>query len=495
MDQKTSTNSIFIFIFGFLLAVFVSSLIFVSPLTGLLVLFVGIFLLIADKIQNKSIDGAVLLLSLLLISFGLGVLRYSIKDFYQPITPNLRGVVISEPEQRDNSTRFVLKTDNSQKVLINTDFYSALRYGDRVEVSGKLEEPGIIKDKNGGRPFDYGKYLSKDDIYHTMSFAKVVIVSSGHGSFIRAALIRVKNSYVSKIRDILPESEANLLAGFTILGKASLSRETIDTFRRAGVVHIVVLSGYHVALIIMFLLWFFKSIFLRVNLGLRSTHIMTILSLLAFVLMAGVSASILRATIMALVALGGKFIRRPYNARRALLSAAFILILFNPKILVFDVSFQLSFLATLGIIYLSPIVDTYFAKLISAKWGLRNLLAITVAAQVAVSPLLLYQMGNVSIVSLVSNILILPVVPFAMIIGFFATVLAFFSVIMALPLTYVAYLLLAWILSISSILGDLPFALFSISLVPIWAIALMYLAIIIFVARWRNYLPQFASSN
>src|SRR5690606_33955331 len=131
-------------------------------------------------------------------------------------------------------------------------------YGDRVEVSGRLSEPGVIDD-GVRRPFDYAAYLAKDDIYYTMSFASVEVVSRGEGSRLRSALLDIKQGYINKAREILPEPRSSLLAGFTIAGRSALSQDVVENFRRVGVIHIVVLSGYHVTLVTLFLFWIFGA--------------------------------------------------------------------------------------------------------------------------------------------------------------------------------------------------------------------------------------------
>src|SRR3989338_901013 len=167
-SQNIGTNSILVFIWSFIFAIFVSSFFSIPPLISIFIILVGTAILVVDKCS--------LFLSIVLISFGLGILRYDIKDFHEEVTPVSSGVVITEPEQKENTTRFVMLADNGEKVLVSTDLYSEVKYGDRVEVKGKLQTLGIIDD-GVGRPFDYGKYLSKDDIYFTMSFAEVTIVS------------------------------------------------------------------------------------------------------------------------------------------------------------------------------------------------------------------------------------------------------------------------------------------------------------------------------
>ena len=485
MDQKTNTNSIFIFIFGFLSGVFVSSFIFLAPLISTLIIFISGTILISEKILNKSIGKEVLFLSLIFLSFGLGAFRYSIKDFHEILIPDSTGIVINEPEQKENSASFVLRADNGEKVLINTDLYSSVQYGDRVEVNGKLQEPGIINEDEN-RPFDYGKYLSKDDIYFTMKFAKVDIISHGHGNFIKNALFKLKHSFIGKIREILAEPQSSLLAGLIVAGKDAMPKDILEEFRRAGVIHIVVLSGYNITIIAEFMRKIFENFFIwaKIGAGPKTAASASIIGIILFVLMTGAEATVVRAALMVLVVIAAKLFGRAYSAPRALMVVAFLMVLHNPKILVSDPSFQLSFLATCGLIYLSPIFEKLLSQL---SWAsMRILLATTLATQITVLPFLIYSMGDVSLVSLPANILILLFIPITMLVGFTAALVAYFSSVVAWPLSYVTHLLLSWILGVSNYLGNLSFASISVPLFPFWIVVIIYLIIFIFVRRWQN---------
>lgn len=454
-------------------AVLVSSFIFISPLVALLIVIVGIAILLPER--NKE----VVLLSVVLISFGLGALRYSVKDFHEPITPTSTGIVVSDPEDRENFRRFVYKSDNGEKVLVNGPLYSEVAYGDSVKVSGKLERPGVIEDENEGRDFDYGKYLAKDDIYHTLSFAEVEIVSSGHGNPIKATLFKIKRSFVAKTKEILSEPYAALLSGLIVSGKTSMPKDLLEEFRRAGVIHIIVLSGFNIMIIADFLR--------RIS---RSNKI-ALLGIFLFVIMTGAEASIVRAAIMATIGMGATLFGRKYNASRALIFAAFLMVVHNPKILVFDPSFQLSFLATLGLIYFMQPVQNRL-KWVCERWGIREILAQTLATQLMVLPLLIYSMGDVSLVSIPANILTLIVVPYTMLIGFLAT-LTSYSILLT-PITWLlafaSHLLLSWIFLVSHTLSSLSFASITIPPISIWLILLVY-AVFVALIKFPSTLFQF----
>src|SRR3990167_2022955 len=444
MGREINTNSVFVFIFGFISGILVSSFIFVPPILGVLIIFLGLVIFLVEKVWKQKVIKEVLFLSLAVLSFGLGILRYSIKDFHESLTPSSIGVVINEPEQRENTTRFILLADNGEKVLVNTDLYSPVQYGDKVEVGGKLQEPGIIDNEDGGRSFDYASYLFK-----------------------------IKRSFVQQTKEILTEPYAGLLSGLIVSGKEAMPKDMLEEFRRAGVIHIVVLSGFNLTVIAAFMKMIFRSVRFSV------------VGIILFVIMTGAQATVVRAAIMVLTVILAKRLGRNFSAPRALLVAAFLMLLHNPKILVFDPSFQLSFLATCGLIFVTPIVEKYLSR-VPEKWGLRTTTATTLATQMTVLPLLIYSIGDFSLVSLPSNILILFVIPATMLVGFIATVIAYVSTILALPFTYMAYLLLAWILGVSHYLGNLSFA--SIALPPVswWLVVLVYFAIIIFVRRSQN---------
>jgi len=501
-DPSQSTNNIFLFLSCFILAVFISSLHFIPPLVGVFIILLGFAVLVGNKIVERVVTREVLLIFLALLSFGLGVLRYDVKDFHIPELffetqvgekISFQGIVVSEPEKKNETTRFVVSS-LKEKILVSTDIYSAVQYGDRVVVSGKLKVPEEIEGEDG-RTFNYPEYLAKDGIYYTTSFARVEIVSSGHGNVLKHFLYDIKHSLVGKMRNILAEPESSLLAGLVVSGKDALPIGIIDEFRRSGIVHIVVLSGYNITIIADFIRKFFAQVFLKLRFfgllgafagkGPQIAAGASILGVLGFIFMTGAEATVVRAGIMVLVVIVAKLFGRQYSQSRALVSAAFLMILENPKILVFDTSFQLSFLATLALIYVSPVVEKYL-MCIPNKIGERTMLSTTIATQIVVLPYLVYIMGNFSLVSLPANILVLLVIPITMLAGFTASLLAYVSTALAWPFSYVSHLLLAWILGVSHILGNLHFSAINVQAFPFWITLIVYLVLFIIWKRLRN---------
>ncbi len=172
--------------------------------------------------------------------------------------------------------------------------------------------------------------------------------------------------------------------------------------------------------------------------------------------MTGASETAVRATLMALVVLLAKALYRPAEGLRILLVVAAAMAIWNPYLVLFDLSYQLSVLATLGLVTLSHRIEPYLVRL--RYKSLIEIVSTTLATQVAVLPLLIISIGQVSIVSLLSNILILLVVPYAMLTGFVAAVVALLSPTLAFPFSTVAYMLLTYIIRVSEFLGSLPYA-------------------------------------
>jgi competence protein ComEC len=500
---KLFSKAVLVFIFSFIFGILVSSFYFLSPLFAIFIIFMGISIISVEKILNGSVYGPIIFISIIFIASGLGILRYAVKDFHESnlfFSSNIgqavefEGIVVTEPEFRENTTRFVVSSLD-EKILVSDGLYSEVSYGDLVSVKGRLNKPGVIDD-GIRRAFDYGAYLSREDIYYTLSFAKVEIVSKGHGNLVKAGLFKIKHALVERMRIILPEPESSLLAGLVVAGKGAMPKDILEEFRRAGIIHIVVLSGYNVTIIAVFITKFFEAILMRIPRiverlrvsGPRLAAGFSIAGILLFVLMTGGEATVVRASIMALAVILAKVVGGNYSAPRALLIAAFVMVVINPKVLVFDPSFELSFLATCGLIWLAPIFEKWLVK-IPEFLGFRAMLATTIATQTAVLPFLVWSMGDVSLVSLPANVLVLLFIPAAMGFGFMATLLSFVSPIIALPVSFIAHLILVWILGVSSVLGNLSFASITVSQFPFWVVVLIYIGMIILTKRHQNFSP------
>ncbi len=421
----------------------------------------------------------VLLIGLLFFGFVLGGVRVlpelvpqTALDSFLGKEIALTGKIVEEIDVRETHVRFILKTEEA-KVLVTADKFIEINFGDIVSATGNLSKPEAFT-TDTGRVFAYDKFLAKDNVHYMLSFSDVEVLSSG-GVSVRGFLFSIKNFFLKNITQSLPEPQSALGGGITVGAKRSLGDDLLHAFQVTGLIHIVVLSGYNVTIIaeaIMRTLHFLPK---RVALSLGAG------SIGLFVFMVGAGATIVRAGIMAVLALIARATGRTYALTRALLLAGIAMLILNPLILVYDPSFQLSFIATLGLIHIAPEIEKYIPW-VSKKFGLREIIGATIGTQIAVFPLLLYLTGLLSLSSLPLHILVLPIIPLAMFFTLVAGIVGSIpgvGVILSLP----AYMTLSYVLILVDIIAGIPGSAVTLPVFPIWVTALMYGAIIWFFVR------------
>ncbi|MEK7208823.1 MAG: ComEC/Rec2 family competence protein [Patescibacteria group bacterium] len=391
--------------------------------------------------------------ALFFLFVGLGVIRFEFKDQsefaaalnWRDSTATLTGLIVSEPEERDERTRLVFQPDNWPiKILLLASPFPEFNYGDRLKISGRLLKIKNFQAEDTGRIVAYADYLAAAEIYYEMFEPKINLIAARQGWWWQEKLFDWKKVLLTRLAATVPEPETSLLAGLTVGARRSLGADWTEKFRRAGLLHLVVLSGYNLSIVAAAIL---------AGLGFLSKRIRLLVAALAvvlFTLMVGAGPATIRACLMALIALLAQATGRRYLAGWALGAAGFLMLLVNPKVLVFDPGFQLSFLATAGLIYLAPPLAARL-KFITAKLGLRDLVAITLAAQVAVLPWFLYHGATLPLLALPANLLVLPLVPAAMFFGF----LTMLAGPLLPPLAWSAWFLADYILVIAKFFSGL----------------------------------------
>jgi len=362
-----------------------------------------------------------------------------------------------------------------EKIRIAADRFGNWRYGDRIMARGTLLRPEKFEGAPG-KFFDYPGYLSARGIYFEIKRATVSLASRGEGNPVLSALYSFKEKFLGNLSRVIPEPEQSLLAGIIVGAKESLGKDLLDDFRKVGLIHIVVLSGYNVTIVADSIVKFFSFLPRAYGSVLASSGI------IFFAALVGGGATVIRASIMALLVVFARYLGRIYDVTTALVLAGFIMLIQNPKILVFDPSFQLSFLATVGLIYFSPFVERY-VRFLPERFGARDIARATLATQIFVTPFLVYLTGSVSLVSLPANIISLAVVPSIMFLGFLGGALGFISHVLVIPFGYIATAFLSYILFVTEKFSALPFASYTLPSVPVAVPILCYAALSLLLAR------------
>ncbi len=330
------------------------------------------------------------------------------------------------------------------QLLVRTELGQQWRYGDRVALTGYLHSPG--QDSNDS----YRQYLAHQGVYTQMSFARVERLPGGGGNWLQAQLYAFRARGVEMLHRLYPDPVAGLLAGILLGDETGISQSLKDDFNDTATRHIVAISGFNISIIAGLALAFFTR-----WVGRRRGLWLAAACIVFYTLLVGAQASVVRAAIMGLVVLGSQLTGREQHSLNTLSFTAALMALVNPLVL-WDVGFQLSFMATLGLlVYAQPLQTWAVAQLerrLPAAWAERvkgplyDYVLLTLAAQLLTLPLLLHHFGRLSLVAVPANILVLPLQPAILIFGGLSLLAGFLA-----PLLGQLLGLLAWPLALFTI--------------------------------------------
>ncbi len=391
-----------------------------------------------------------------------------------------KGMVAKEPEKKDDYQSVVIKTDKGL-ILANVGLYNDLKYGDELEINCTLKIP-----ENKNSDFDYRMYLAKDKIFYLCQNSSLEKTGENKGNKIYRSILSLKNRLSKNINSVLPEPESSLANGLIFGGSSQLPKDVSDDFSKTGLSHVVAVSGFNVTIIAEYLM------VLGVFIGFwrKQAFWFAVIGIFLFVLSVGFPSSAVRAGVMGSLLIWAMKNGRLANSFNAIIFSAGIMLLLNPLLLRWDVGFQLSFLAALGIIELSPFWENYVIE--KAKvFGMLENVFLTLSATLFVLPVIIYNFHTVSIISLLANALVLPFIPLAMLLVFMASLAGIIGTTISLPFSWIAFLLLKYITETVRFLAGFSWSSvsvenFGIKWLVIWYVALFLL---LFFIR-RNLRPK-----
>ncbi len=383
-----------------------------------------------------------------------GLLRYSDRPLF------VEGTVAEEPLRTENETAYRLRVQTvetqagrfpvSGKLLVKV--YGADQephwVGETLRLRGVIREPRGRRNPGG---FDYRFYLRTEGMTALMSVRPYQVVSLGRGETGRlsgaAAVLRTRMS--AAIEKGLPSPAAELLIAILFGQRHHLPEAVAENFRTAGVGHLMAVSGLHVGLVAAMILALWRRLGLRGRWPLAAA----ILLIFGYAFLTGMRPSALRAAVMLSFALAALLFDRPYDLPTAMAAAALITLAGNPLLLL-TAGFQLSYAATLAIVYGAPPLAALFLRL-CLPVRLCYPLAVTVAAQVGVLPLTVFHFGHIPVLAVFFNLLVLPVIAPALGLGLAGALLSLVAPTLALPLFWTCRPLLEYLLALTA-LSRLP---------------------------------------
>ncbi len=430
----------------------------------------GLFLVIALSFKNK------LFALFCIIFFLLGAFHFNLTLLNIPEKPDtpLEGRVVKEPYLAGQSTRVVLEHEEG-RVLIYSEIYSDINYGDILKVDGDFKRP---------TPKGYAQYLDKEGV-HYIAFFPNIVKKGSEKSLLYSGMLSLRERMKSNIRKSIPPPESHILEAMILGDRYSFSDELNEKLSVSGTRHITAISGMHIIIITTII--FYILSYLRVRE--EKAALLSFFFIAFFIIFVGAPTSAIRAGIMGVFTLLTLVsfkvaIASPF---RILAFAGAVMLVFNPLFLRFDLGFQLSFLAVLGIISLhNPLKRfltkrTGFAKttreFFRKNEKIADLLAVTLGAQILVFPLILYNFGNIPLLSIPANLLIVPLLPFIMISGILTALTGFY------PFSFLAYLLSSFVIFVIDITSSLPFSAIFIENISFHYILLLYTIILLTIHK------------
>jgi len=393
----------------------------------------------------------------------------------------IQGMVSTEPEIKEVTASLQLsateitidgdKREVSGTALIKAPRYPGCHYGDVLKVIGKLETPQQFDD------FDYKSYLERREIYSTIYYPKIEIMDRGKGFKPMEWIYYLRDRLSQSLSIALPEPQASLAQAILLGIRGGIPSSLREAFSQTGTAHMLAISGLHVSIILGMLLSFGIFLFGKQH----STYIwLAFTTIWLYALVTGMRPPVVRATVMGSLFLAATCLGRQRSALTALAFAAAVMVGFQPRIL-WDVSFQLSFLAMTGLVLLFPYFQSWGRKAISASFtntgtaaSLCNIVndsfAVTLSAILATWPVIAYNFGIVSLVGLPATFLALLALPGIIVTAALVGGLGLFTPALAQIAGWLAWLFLSYLILIVQGFDALPFSSLQVAELYSWQI-------------------------
>ena len=391
------------------------------------------------------------------------------------------GRVVKDPDVREKNVQLVVRPRGVriESVLVTTERFSEYQYGDVVSVAGILDKPPVFED------FDYGKYLEVKGVYGLISYPEIEMLKRGEYpgvfSLVYSKVIAVKHRLREVLFEQLSPPESIILGAMVLGDQSRLTQDMKASLNKTGLRHIIAISGQHVVILAAMLM----SFLLGVGLWRKQAILLSALLIALFIILSGAEASAVRAGIMGSILFFGQYMGRQQDSLRLLVFAATLMLMQNPLLLLYDVGFQLSCLAVFGII----VSFSFFKKVLEKvpqAFGIRDMVAMNFAAQVFTLPILIYNFGYVSVVGILTNILVLPVIPLLIGLGFVFLMAGAMLSLLGTVLSFPVFFLLVYFNFVMEFFGKLPFSQLVLENVsPSWLVVL-YIPLFFLLRRFKS---------
>lgn len=420
------------------------------------------------------------------------------------------GIVVKPPDVRDSYTGLRLEVTQihpvsappfkpvSGQILAWVAPGDTWSYGDQALLEGELLTPPDDED------FSYRSYLARKGIYSYLPDTQIELVAHNQGNPALSLIYQLREHALGTIYTFFPDPEASLLAGILVGVESGIPDDVEEAFRDTGTSHVIAISGFNITIIAGLLAAIFGRMIGHGRKGARWGALIALVGIILYAIMVGGDAAVVRAAIMGGLTLLALQLGRRQDGVNSLALVAALMALFTPYVL-WDVGFQLSFAATLGLILLAkPMTDVFInlvsrripvetARRVSGPFG--EYILFTIAASIFTLPVILYHFQRLSLVSLIANPLILPVQPPIMILGGLAVIVGLVYQPLGQLIAYLAWPFLAYTIRVVETLAEVPGSAITIGEVSLFAVVLFYIIILIWILAGSRIRDWLASRN
>lgn len=343
---------------------------------------------------------------------------------------DLQVTLSEEPVASNQGQQFSITDSQNRRISIHSSLNELYHYGDRLAIRGKLQARIVAKNR---------------DVY-SLFYPKITKLPEAKDPLSKAS-IAIRNTSSRLFQETLPPIAASLLSGIVFGSKEDFSKDFFQDLRNCGVLHVIAASGMNVTFFTSAVMFSLGTFFTR-----RLSLLLSIFAAFFYSFLVGFQPSILRATLMAIIVFTASFFGRQSLALGTLIVTGLAMLLWQPAYL-FDVGFQLSFLATLGILVVGRQLEHIFW--LNKLGSLKEDFVTTVAAEIATTPILLSTFGSVGMLSILVNMLVLWTVPLLMLLGSMAVVMGLIFAPLAKLLLLLCLPLLLFFQSVITFFGGL----------------------------------------
>ncbi|UCC17671.1 MAG: DNA internalization-related competence protein ComEC/Rec2 [Dehalococcoidales bacterium] len=401
----------------------------------------------------------------------------------------LKGMIKIDPEPGDKNTRLQVDVNSvrvdedwrniSGTALVFVPVYSDYHYGDLLLIEGSPETPPQLDD------FDYEMYLARKGIYSTIYYPKISVLDTGTGIKPMEWIYSFRNNMAQITDQTMPEPHASLIKGILLGMRSTIPSSTRDEFSRTGTAHLLAISGLHLTIIAGIL------VSLGIRIFGRKGYVyvwMTIVTIWIYAILTGMNPPVLRSVQMISLFLAAELFGRQRSSIIALVFAAALMSGFNPQIL-WDPSFQLSFAAMTGLVFILPLLQSLSRRALVSKFGETGILtgittaiadsfSVSFSAIASVWPLVAFYFGIISPIAPLATFFALPALPGVIIAGFLSGVMGLVFLPAAQVVAWIGWLFTSYILMVVNAFSFIPvIENQSIGIVPV----VLYYAVLIII--------------